>query len=177
MLVGCVPVRPTPYVAPAYVRTPVAQKMEVVDSEYDPVVVVKGDESISGSYYGSPGLSTRLVSTYDKKSKIALHWVKLVNRYDGRGWRFWSSASTANAESLPFTVIGRDVGACGSYAGCTYVEQVSAELSAAQIESAAKDGIKVRFRSQKGEDWFAEYSPGEVQYQLHSFNEATAKYR
>lgn len=167
---GCAPMQPG-------MRTPAGLPQEVVDSEYDPVVTVKGAQTTIGYFYGSPEMSWRLMSTFDKKTKTEAHGVVFVNRYERRGWRFWNAATNSDAERLDVHVIDRSVGYCSQYRGCSHTEQIIAFVSPEQLKKASESGISIRLSSRAGDAMPIEYSAGEIQYQLHSLAEATAKYR
>lgn len=171
LLSACVPMQPMTFPAPS------ADPLQIVDGEYETRVTVNGPQSVHGNFYGAPEFSTRLISSFDKKTRQVVHGIAFVNRYSGRGWRFWSYASTSHAKDLDVAVGSRDVGSCGSRSGCSHTEQILIVLPDDVLSTASQEGIKVRVQNKIGWDWFVEYSGGEIQYQLRSLKEATAKYR
>lgn len=170
-LSGCA----TPYTVQPVVISP--RPDQVTDTEYDPLVSVGTAEAHSGNYFGAPETVTSLFSAYDKKNRTVRHSVLLMNHYGGRGWKFWSSASTSNAQSLPVTVLGRDVGKCRQHIGCDHTERLFADISDALMADAATNGLRVRFTNRNGDAWFADYTASQVANHLHILEKATAKYR
>lgn len=150
---------------------------QVTDTEYDPLVSVLSAETFAGDYYGTPATVTSLFSAYSKQDKTTKHAVLFVSRYGGRGWHFWSFASTSDAQSLEVTVLSRNVGDCQRYLGCDHTEKLSAAVPAEIMDGAAKNGLRVRFRDRSGGERFADFSPNQVTDHLRTLDTAASRYR
>lgn len=152
---------------PAYVA--------VQDSSFDTSIKLTGRPTEEGRLWGRPAKSTHLVTLVDKKTGAPMHILMFVDRYDGRGWRFWSSATTDKAVDLTMKPIARDVGSCNRYSGCTHVEQIAAVVPHEVLQEAAQTEVRVRFRGRSGDEYIVTLDRADVQRQLAATADTAAK--
>lgn len=178
VLVACVAALSACATAPyqQHIIEPYKRSAEVVDGDYDATAALKSPEWGGGTHAGALAHSYRLVSTINKKSGEISHALVLNNLYADTRWRFWSSATTNKAESLPFIKLSSDVGACRPGL-CNYAESVAGLVSEEIMQRSASEGLKVMFKAQSGSWYHAEVLPADVQAHISRFAEIAAKYR
>lgn len=147
----------------------------VQDSTFDTSVKLTGRPTEEGRFWGQAAKSTHLVTLVDKKTAAPTHILIFVDRYDGRGWRFWSSATTDKAVSLATKPVSRDVGSCNRYTGCNHVEQIASVVPAEVLQEAAQTEVRVRFRGRSGDEYIVTLDRADAQRQLAATADTAAK--
>lgn len=140
----------------------------VVDSDFSPLVTVKGPEHTSDVIYGAPAYTWLLSSGIVKKEPNAIgvtfHMLPFTNIYNASTWRFWHSATTNKADILEISNASRRVIDCKG--GCTYQESFVIELPESLLSTAMTEDIKIKIISKSGSEFIIAIDPREAKHQL-----------
>lgn len=130
-------------------------------SPYDAYITVSSATFGLDPSWGAPTKRYLLLTTIDKKTGATTRGLVFSHHYDESRWRFWSTASTSNAEPLRILSTKRDIGRC-SPASCFHDEIISAEIPDPIAQTAATAGLAVRFRSASGSEQYIYFNPAAV---------------
>lgn len=144
------------------------QHVTIVDSDFNPLVAVKGPDHTFDVIYGAPAYTWLLRSAIVKKEANAIgvtfHMLPFTNIYDASTWRFWNYATTNSAEVLEITNVSRRVIDCKGV--CTYQESFVVQLPAALLSRATTEDIKIKIVSKSGSEFVIAIDPKDAKHQL-----------
>lgn len=131
----------------------VAEAVTVKNSEFDPAAIIIGPQHVTRTSRGlfTDSNFTQLVASVDKKSKEVKYFVHTSVLYTSGQWRFYQSASLADATQRDLKIVGRQVQSCTAMAGCLYTEDVSFQVDLSELGKLGQQGdFMYRLNSKSG---------------------------
>lgn len=126
----------------------VADKVSIVDSEFDANRLYAAPEITGGDVLIGPRYSARLMTSQAKKTGEVTQILLVTWSYSAAGWLYFQSASLPGAATPQTRIVSRKVTTC-SGRSCAY-EETLATVIPLEMLAAAHDGLKVRYNSQGG---------------------------
>lgn len=153
----------------------VASKVAVYDDDLERVATLNTQAAfkIKVALFGDVPVDNFLRAFVDKKTGAVSYQLYESVMYNAPAWRFYSWANyptSQGVQTVDLTVINRTVGSCGTYSGCTYVEDVAFDLSPglvaalASLYHPAPEPIvwKYKLKASAGEDLIDAINTAEV---------------
>ena len=123
--------------------------------EYRDSIKIEGPISASdnpiGKFFGStivlPGGNAKKLSARLDDKKITAIYIELEDTYQGE-WRYYSSATDINQQSMNMIEVDRRVGSCVQ--GCNLTEEITIPIGLNYLKENANKGINIQVYGQRG---------------------------
>lgn len=126
----------------------VADKVSVVDSEFDANRLYAAPEITGGDMLTGPRYSARLMTSQEKKTGAVTQILLVTWSYSAADWLYFQSANLPGALTPQSRILDRKVTTC-SGRSCAY-EETLATVIPLEMLATAHDGLKVRYNSRGG---------------------------
>lgn len=79
-----------------------------------------------------------------------IYQIYVTDYYSTGSWRFYEEAHDRSGHRFDVTLIGREVGSCSAYSGCSHFETVGLNIERAYLERHQESGIDFRVSGRAG---------------------------
>ena len=128
--------------------------VKTVDEYRDSIKIegpISASENPIGKFFGStivlPGGNAKKLSARLDDKKITAIYIELEDTYQGE-WRYYSSATDINQQSMNMIEVDRRVGSCVQ--GCNLTEEITIPIGLNYLKENANKGINIQVYGQRG---------------------------
>jgi hypothetical protein len=130
-------------------------------------VTVEGDEFKPSTDYSGPFMRTGeggyVVAIRKTNSSGATVFIVQGFVIYNTDWRFYDRAYLPGGREVKFTSLGREVGRCSRYGGCTHSENYQLTFTSEQIAEGLKSGdLRVQIGSKSNSEFVISIDPAQV---------------